>query len=197
MSTWQIPTEPEEPLPPSSTHHAISSVQDASVDLILADPPYDISVGGVNWDNVANYMQFARAWLTHCSFTDRPLLLYNKPRPPCHKASTNARLQATPTGIAPSQAGAHASRPPAAIGGRWSTKVTLLASTQNPIFHAKSHTASPASCVTLKVRRAAWRTGEACPAHARWWPQSSPASTAFGHSACATHRSCIDLSLSM
>ena len=60
----------------------IDSVKTASVDLVLADPPYDIGVGGVKWDKVDDYMKFARAWLSQCVRALRPagaLLLYGSP----------------------------------------------------------------------------------------------------------------------
>jgi len=55
---------------------------DASVDLVLADPPYDIAVDGVAWDKVTDYMGFARVWLSECVRVMRPgsaLLLYGSP----------------------------------------------------------------------------------------------------------------------
>ena len=60
----------------------IQFLEDACVDLVLADPPYDISVGGVKWDKVDNYMPFARSWLSECVRCLRPgggLLLYGSP----------------------------------------------------------------------------------------------------------------------
>lgn len=60
----------------------MASVRDASVDLVIADPPYDIGVGGVKWDKVDDYMGFARAWLGQCVRALRPagaLLLYGSP----------------------------------------------------------------------------------------------------------------------
>ena len=60
----------------------MKSLEDASVDLVLADPPYDIAVGGVKWDKVDNYMSFARMWLSECVRSLRPagaLLLYGSP----------------------------------------------------------------------------------------------------------------------
>ena len=36
----------------------IKLVADASVDLVLADPPYDISVSNVKWDKLKDHMGF-------------------------------------------------------------------------------------------------------------------------------------------
>ena len=55
---------------------------DESVDLVLADPPYDIAVSGVKWDKVDDYMGFARSWLNQVARVLRPggaLLLYGSP----------------------------------------------------------------------------------------------------------------------
>ena len=54
---------------PSATLHAASvevalqSVPSCAVDLVVADPPYDISVGAAAWDSVVDYMSFSRTWL--------------------------------------------------------------------------------------------------------------------------------------
>lgn len=61
---------------------AIPALPPGSVDLVLADPPYDIGVGGVAWDKVDDYMRFARSWLAPCVRAMRPggaLLLYGSP----------------------------------------------------------------------------------------------------------------------
>ena len=61
---------------------AMRSLADASIDLVLADPPYDIAVGGVKWDKVDDYMGFARSWLSECVRCLRPggaLLVYGSP----------------------------------------------------------------------------------------------------------------------
>lgn len=60
----------------------LAALSDGSIDLVLADPPYDIGVAGVRWDRVDDYMRFARAWLTDCVRVLRPagaLLLYGSP----------------------------------------------------------------------------------------------------------------------
>lgn len=60
----------------------MKALRDASVDLVLADPPYDISVGGVKWDSVHDYMGFAGKWLLEIVRALRPggaLLLYGSP----------------------------------------------------------------------------------------------------------------------
>lgn len=57
-------------------------MESASVDLVIADPPYDIAVGGVAWDTVSDYMGFATSWLSECVRVLRPggaLLLYGSP----------------------------------------------------------------------------------------------------------------------
>ena len=60
----------------------IKSLETNSVDLVIADPPYDIGVKGVRWDSVPNYMKFAKEWLSECVRCLRPggaLLLYGSP----------------------------------------------------------------------------------------------------------------------
>ncbi|MBE35379.1 MAG: hypothetical protein CMI16_07475 [Opitutaceae bacterium] len=60
----------------------IKTIESESVDLVIADPPYDIGVGGVKWDSIPNYMAFAKSWLTECVRCLRPggaLLLYGSP----------------------------------------------------------------------------------------------------------------------
>ena len=55
---------------------------DGSVDLILADPPYDIGVCNVHWDTVPNYMAFAESWLSESVRILRQggaLLVYGSP----------------------------------------------------------------------------------------------------------------------
>lgn len=53
-----------------------------SVDLAICDPPYNIAVGGVDWDKIDSYMAFAAEWLAQCVRVLRPggaLLLYASP----------------------------------------------------------------------------------------------------------------------
>lgn len=60
----------------------ISALADNSVDLVIADPPYDIAVGNEAWDKVQDYTSFARAWLSQCARALRPggaLLVYGSP----------------------------------------------------------------------------------------------------------------------
>jgi DNA modification methylase len=60
----------------------IRALASNSVDLVIADPPYDIAVGNKAWDKVKEYMPFARAWLTECVRALRPggaLLVYGSP----------------------------------------------------------------------------------------------------------------------
>jgi site-specific DNA-methyltransferase (adenine-specific) len=62
--------------------HALCNLEDESIDLVVADPPYDIAVGGVAWDCVRNYMKFAKEWLTEAVRVLRPggaLMLYGSP----------------------------------------------------------------------------------------------------------------------
>lgn len=60
----------------------VQALADASVALVIADPPYDIAVGNAHWDKVKNYMPFAREWLSQCVRVLRPggaLFLYGSP----------------------------------------------------------------------------------------------------------------------
>ena len=60
----------------------IAALADASVDLVIADPPYDIAVGNADWDKIKSYMPFARGWLSQCVRALRPggaLFLYGSP----------------------------------------------------------------------------------------------------------------------
>ena len=53
-----------------------------SASLVILDPPYGISVGGVKWDRVENYMPWARKWLRESARVLRKggaLLLYGSP----------------------------------------------------------------------------------------------------------------------
>lgn len=55
---------------------------DASVDLIIADPPYDISVQGSRWDSVPDYLNWSRTWLAQARRLLRPggqLFIYGSP----------------------------------------------------------------------------------------------------------------------
>lgn len=58
------------------------NLRDNSVDMVIADPPYSIGVGGAKWDVVKDYMPFALSWLRECVRLLRPggaLLLYGSP----------------------------------------------------------------------------------------------------------------------
>jgi len=58
------------------------ALEAGSVDLVLADPPYNIGVGSVKWDKIDDYMKFSRDWLTECIRLMRPggaLLIYGSP----------------------------------------------------------------------------------------------------------------------
>lgn len=53
-----------------------------SVDLVIADPPYNIGVKGSQWDCIKDYMGFSRAWLEPAVRALREggaLLLYGSP----------------------------------------------------------------------------------------------------------------------
>lgn len=57
------------------------SIKPGVVDLIIADPPYDI-LKGIEWDKFENYMDVAKEWLSICCKILRPggaLLLYGSP----------------------------------------------------------------------------------------------------------------------
>ena len=54
----------------------------ASVDLVIADPPYDIGVGKAAWDTVPNYLKWSRTWIAECVRVLKPggaLMIYGSP----------------------------------------------------------------------------------------------------------------------
>lgn len=60
----------------------MAELKENSIALVLADPPYNIAVGGARWDKIGNYMKFARSWLSETVRVLRPggaLLLYGSP----------------------------------------------------------------------------------------------------------------------
>ena len=60
----------------------MAAVAAESASLVILDPPHDISVGGVKWDRVENYMPWARTWLRESARVLRKggaLLLYGSP----------------------------------------------------------------------------------------------------------------------
>lgn len=63
----------------------LGKLQEGCVDLIVCDPPYNISVqGGEAWDKMSDqdYMKFSQVWMTQCVRVLRPggaLLLYGSP----------------------------------------------------------------------------------------------------------------------
>ena len=59
-----------------------AGLEPGSVDLVVADPPYNIGVQGSQWDCIKDYMGFSRAWLTPVVRALRKggtLLLYGSP----------------------------------------------------------------------------------------------------------------------
>lgn len=59
-----------------------AGVDTASARLVICDPPYDIGVGGEQWDSIPDYMNAARNWLAQCARVLVPggaLLLYGSP----------------------------------------------------------------------------------------------------------------------
>lgn len=53
-----------------------------SVDLAIADPPYNIAVQGSAWDTVPNYMAWSAQWLNECARVLKPggsLFIYGSP----------------------------------------------------------------------------------------------------------------------
>ena len=78
------------PPPPTETHliHGdcvagmLAALGASSVDLVIADPPYNIAVQGSEWDTVPNYLAWCRTWLLECVRVLRPggsLFLYGSP----------------------------------------------------------------------------------------------------------------------
>ncbi len=60
----------------------LKTIQEGTVDLVIFDPPYDISVGNVAWDKVSDYMCEAKKWLNECVRILRPggaLMVYGSP----------------------------------------------------------------------------------------------------------------------
>lgn len=60
----------------------MKQLKDASVRLVLADPPYGIGVQGAKWDGDEGYMGFAKAWLEQAARILQPggtLLYFSSP----------------------------------------------------------------------------------------------------------------------
>ena len=60
----------------------MAALKSGTVDLILADPPYNIGVDGAAWDKLKDYMTFAKSWLTESVRILRDggaLLIYGSP----------------------------------------------------------------------------------------------------------------------
>ena len=60
----------------------IAALEAASVDLVIADPPYNIAVQGSEWDTVPNYLAWSRKWLEASVAALRPggsLFIYGSP----------------------------------------------------------------------------------------------------------------------
>lgn len=82
------PPPPAPPrLPPARVEHescieGMKKLADASVHLVLADPPYDIALKGASWDNREGYLGFAHEWLAQAVRILRPggsLLYFSSP----------------------------------------------------------------------------------------------------------------------
>tara|TARA_Y100000992_G_C21268379_1_gene495207 strand:- start:1413 stop:2333 length:921 start_codon:yes stop_codon:yes gene_type:complete len=57
-------------------------LDDASIDLVIADPPYDIGVRGAAWDTVPDYLTWSRQWMAQAVRVLRAggaLLIYGSP----------------------------------------------------------------------------------------------------------------------
>ena len=57
-------------------------LDDASIDLVIADPPYDIDVRGAAWDTVPDYLTWSRQWMAQAVRVLRAggaLLIYGSP----------------------------------------------------------------------------------------------------------------------
>ncbi|KAG8470429.1 hypothetical protein KFE25_008850 [Diacronema lutheri] len=60
----------------------MKALPDASVDLMIADPPYDIGVQKSGWDTVPHYLEWSRTWLAEAARVLRPagqLFIYGSP----------------------------------------------------------------------------------------------------------------------
>lgn len=60
----------------------MKSLPNASVDLVIADPPYDIGVQKATWDTVPHYLEWSRTWLAEAERVLRPggqLFIYGSP----------------------------------------------------------------------------------------------------------------------
>ena len=60
----------------------MAALASGSVDLVIADPPYNIGVQGEGWDQLDDYMRWSRVWLKECVRVLRPggaLFLYGSP----------------------------------------------------------------------------------------------------------------------
>ena len=61
----------------------MASLPDGSVDVIIADPPYNIAVQGSNWDSVPDYLAWCTKWLQESKRLLRPggqLFIYGSPQ---------------------------------------------------------------------------------------------------------------------
>ena len=81
-------------LPPSSAEHGgcrvvrgdcvagMRALATGSIDLVIADPPYNIAVQGAAWDTVPEYLNWSRTWLAEAARVLRPggsLFIYGSP----------------------------------------------------------------------------------------------------------------------
>lgn len=60
----RLPDQSRHRLLCADVHAGLASLPDASVDLILCDPPYNLELAG--WDQFDRYLDWATAWLTEC-----------------------------------------------------------------------------------------------------------------------------------
>ena len=87
MSPSLAPRKKQRSVAPPKVCHGnciekMKGLRDASVRLVLADPPYGIGVQGVKWDGDDGYMGFAKAWLAEAARILQPggtLLYFSSP----------------------------------------------------------------------------------------------------------------------
>jgi site-specific DNA-methyltransferase (adenine-specific) len=75
------PTQPVE-LKHGDCIDGMAALPPSSIDLLIADPPYNIAVQGSAWDTVPDYMAWSRRWLAESARVLRPggaLFIYGSP----------------------------------------------------------------------------------------------------------------------